>query len=89
MTRITLYVCIIAVSGSSPSVRTLEDEHLEGLSGLFIKGRMITVSIEFVYKEVTSESTTAKSKGKRKSATEAQKLERAAAAGLWTRVYEH
>jgi hypothetical protein len=65
------------------------DEHLEGLSGLFIKGRMITVSIEFVYKEVTGDSTTAKGKGKRKSATEVQKLQRAAAAGLWTRVYEY
>ena len=64
------------------------DEHLEGL---FIKGRMITVSLEFVYKEVTSDSTMAKdkAKGKRNSATEAQKLQRAAAAGLWTRVYEH
>ena len=65
------------------------DEHLEGLSGLFSMGRMITFSMEFVYKEVTSDSTTAKGKGKRKSATEAQKLQRAAAAGLWTRVYEH
>jgi hypothetical protein len=65
------------------------DEHLEGLSGLFSIGQMITFSMEFVYKEVTSDSITAKGKGKRKSATEVQKLQRAAAAGLWTRVYEH
>ncbi len=41
---------------------------------MFSKGRKITFSIEFVYKEVTSDSTTAKGKKKKKSATEAQKL---------------
>ena len=66
----------------------LVDEHLEGLGNLFSKGRKITFSIEFVYKEVTCDSTTAKGK-KKKSATEAQRLQRAADAGLWTRVYEH
>ncbi|KFY26196.1 hypothetical protein V491_01425 [Pseudogymnoascus sp. VKM F-3775] len=39
--------------------------------------------------EVTCDSTTAKGKKKKKSATEAQKLQRAADAGLWTRIYEH
>ena len=64
------------------------DEHLEGLGDLFSKGRKITFSIEFVYREVTGHSTTAKGKKKKKSATEAQKLQRASDAGLWTRVYE-
>jgi hypothetical protein len=41
------------------------------------------------YKEVTSDSTTAKGKKKKKSATEAQKIQRAADADLWNRVYEH
>ena len=44
--------------------------------------------MEFVYKEVTVDSITAKGGKKKKSATEAQKLQRAADAGLWTRVYE-
>ena len=61
----------------------LVDGRLEGLSDLFSKGRGITFSIEFIYKEVTCESTTAKGKKKKKSATEAQKLQRAADAGLW------
>lgn len=66
----------------------LIDDHLEGLGDLFSKGRKITLSIEFVYKEVPRDSTTAKGKKKNKSATETQKLQRAADAGLWTRVYE-
>jgi hypothetical protein len=64
------------------------DKHLEGLSDLFSKRRKITFSIEFVYKEVTSDSTTAKGMKKKKSATEAQKLQRAADAGLWSQLYE-
>jgi hypothetical protein len=44
--------------------------------------------MEFIHKEVTCNSTMAKGKRKKKSATEAQKLQRAADAGLWTRVYE-
>jgi hypothetical protein len=64
------------------------DEHLEGLSDLFSIGRKITLSMEFVYKEVACDSATAKGKKKKKSATEAQRLQRAAEAGLWTRVYE-
>lgn len=65
------------------------DEHLEGLGDLFSKGRKITFSIEFVYKEVTGDSTTAKGKKKKKkSATEAQKLQRTADAGLWSQLYE-
>jgi hypothetical protein len=66
----------------------LVDEHLEGLSDLFSMGRKITFSMEFVYKGVTCDSTTAKGKKKKKSATEAQRLQRAADASLWTRVYE-
>jgi len=66
----------------------LVEAHLEGLGDLFSKGRKITFSMEFVYKEVTRDPTTAKGKRKKKSATEAQKLQRAADAGLWTRVYE-
>jgi hypothetical protein len=50
------------------------DEHLEGLSDLFRRGRKIIFSIEFVYKEGSSELTTAKGKKKKKSATEVQKL---------------
>ncbi|PVH68670.1 hypothetical protein DL98DRAFT_564632 [Cadophora sp. DSE1049] len=64
------------------------DEHLEGLSDLFSMGRKIILSMEFVYKEVACDSATAKGKKKNKSATEAQRLQRAAEAGLWTRVYE-
>ena len=64
------------------------DEHLEGLGDLFRKGRQITFSIEFVYKEDSGDSTTAKGKKKKKSATEVQKLQRAADAGLWSRLYE-
>jgi hypothetical protein len=44
--------------------------------------------MEFVYKEVTREFTIVKSKKKKKSATEVQKLQRAADTGLWTRVHE-
>jgi hypothetical protein len=66
----------------------LVDEHLEGLGDIFSKGRKITFSMEFVYKEVTCDSITAKGKRKKKSATDAQRLQRAADAGLWTRVYE-
>jgi hypothetical protein len=63
---------------------------LEGLGDLFNNGRKITVGMEFVYKEVTCDSTTAKGKKKKnKSATEAQRLQRAADFGLWTRLYEH
>jgi hypothetical protein len=54
---------------------------------LFSKGRKIIFSIEFVYKEITSDST-AKSKKKKKSATQAQKIQRAANASLWNRVYK-
>jgi hypothetical protein len=55
---------------------------------LFSKGRKIIFSIEFVYKEVTSESTTVKGKKKKKNASEAQRLQRAAEASLWVRLYE-
>ncbi|KAK2022207.1 hypothetical protein LX32DRAFT_508560, partial [Colletotrichum zoysiae] len=66
------------------------DSHMEGLSALFSKKRKITFGIEFVYKEVAADPTATKGKKKKgQSATEAQKLQRAADAGLWTRVYEH
>jgi hypothetical protein len=55
---------------------------------LFSKGRKIIFSIEFVYKEVTGDSRTAKGKKKKRSTTEAQKQQRAADAGLWSRLYE-
>ena len=63
------------------------DKHLKGLNDMFSKRRKITFSIEFVYKEVTGDSTTAQGKKKKKSATEAQKLQRAADAGLWSRLH--
>ncbi|KAH6661717.1 hypothetical protein B0J14DRAFT_622130 [Halenospora varia] len=56
------------------------DEHLEGLSDLFSMGRKITLSMEFVYKEVACDAVTVKGKKKKKSATEAQRLQRAAEA---------
>ena len=46
------------------------DEYLEGLGDLFRKGRQIIFSIEFVYKEDSGDSITAKGKKKKKSATE-------------------
>lgn len=64
------------------------NSHVEGLGVLFGKRRKITFGIELIYKEVTGNSTATKSK-KGQSATEAQKLQRAADAGLWTRVYKH
>lgn len=56
--------------------------HMEGLSTLFSKGRKITLGIEIIYKEVLSDSTTGKGREKKQSATESQKLQRAADAGL-------
>ena len=58
------------------------DEHLEGLSNLFRKGRQITFSVEFVYKEGSGDSSIAKGKKQKKSTTEVQKLQRTADAGL-------
>ncbi|CZR52126.1 uncharacterized protein PAC_02003 [Phialocephala subalpina] len=49
----------------------LVDEQLEGLSDLFSMGRKITLSMEFVYKEVTCDFITAKGKKKKKSAIKA------------------
>lgn len=43
------------------------DSHLKGLGALFSKGRKITFSMEVIYKEVTSDSTTARGKKKKKS----------------------
>ena len=61
------------------------DSYLKGLGDLFNKRKKITLSMEFIYKEVTRNS----SKGKKKnSATDAQKIQRAAEAGLWTQVYK-
>lgn len=55
---------------------------MEGLGTLFSKRRKITINMELIYKEVASDSTMLKSKKKKQSATEAQKLQRAAEAGL-------
>ncbi|WQF77118.1 hypothetical protein CDEST_02132 [Colletotrichum destructivum] len=65
------------------------NNHMEGLGPLFSKGRKLTFSLELFYKEASGDSTTTKGKRKKPNATEAQKLQRAADAGLWTRVYEH
>ncbi|KAK4096624.1 hypothetical protein N658DRAFT_489813 [Parathielavia hyrcaniae] len=65
------------------------DSHMESLSGLFSKRKKITFSMEFIFKEVISDSAMTKGKKKKQSATETQKLQRAADAGLWTRVYKH
>ncbi|KAK3897805.1 hypothetical protein C8A05DRAFT_47693 [Staphylotrichum tortipilum] len=54
------------------------DSHMESLGGLFSKRRKITFSMEFVFKGVSSDSAMAKGKKKKQSATEAQKLQRAA-----------
>lgn len=64
------------------------DSHLEGLDDLFRKGRKITIGMELIYKEVPCDLGTTKRK-KKKSTTNAQKLQQAAEAGLWTRVYKH
>jgi hypothetical protein len=65
------------------------DKYLEDLGDLFSRGRKIIFNIEFIYKEIIGDAITAKGKKKKKSATEAQKLQRAADAGLWSRVYEY
>ncbi|KAL0933509.1 uncharacterized protein CTRU02_212472 [Colletotrichum truncatum] len=65
------------------------NSHLEGLSDLFSKRRKITLRVELIFKEAIGDSAAVKSKKKGQSATEAQKLQRAADAGLWTRVYRH
>ncbi|KAH6653417.1 hypothetical protein BKA67DRAFT_660042 [Truncatella angustata] len=91
---------IMTFVGRSPSVRTSGrdkftrvDSHLEGLSDLFNLGKKITLQIELVYKEEVELATAAtgsrKTKTKKQSATEAQKAQRAAEAGFWTRVYKH
>ena len=49
---------------------------------MFSMGRKITLSIEFVYKEVACDTATGKGKKKKTSATEAQRLQRAAEASL-------
>lgn len=65
------------------------DEHIEGLGDLFKRGRKVNLSMELVYKEVLTAATTVKGKAKGKSASETQKLQRLAEAGLWSRLYEH
>ncbi|KAK1973983.1 hypothetical protein LZ30DRAFT_765014 [Colletotrichum cereale] len=62
---------------------------MEGLGALFSKKRNITFGIELVFKEVTCDPTATKGRKKGQSATEAQKLQRADDAGLWTQVYKH
>ncbi|KAK1480547.1 hypothetical protein CCUS01_16205 [Colletotrichum cuscutae] len=61
------------------------NSHVEGIGALFGKRRNITFGIDLIYEEVTGNSMATKSK-KGQSATEAQKFQRAADAGLWTRV---
>ena len=68
------------------------DKHMEGLGTLCKVGRKITLSVEFVYKEVAHESTgtkAAKRAKKKKTQTDVQRARLAAEAGLWTRVYKH
>ncbi|KAJ0335178.1 hypothetical protein COL154_013770 [Colletotrichum chrysophilum] len=65
------------------------DSHVEGLGALFSKRRKITFGVEFIYKEAVGDPTSNKCKKKGQNATEAQKLQRAADAGLWARVYKH
>ena len=68
------------------------DKHMEGLGTLFKVGRKITLSVEFVYKEVVNESTgtrAAKKAKKKKTQTDVQRARLAAESGLWTRVYKH
>ncbi|OHW97266.1 hypothetical protein CSPAE12_04062 [Colletotrichum incanum] len=64
----------------------IADDHMEGLGPWFRKRRKITFCMEI---EVTGDPTTAKGKRKKQSATEAQKVQRAAEAGLCTGIYEH
>jgi hypothetical protein len=47
------------------------DKHLKGLNDLFSKRRKINLSIEFIYKEVTSDTIITKGKKKKKSAIKA------------------
>ncbi|KAK1839853.1 hypothetical protein CCHR01_17529 [Colletotrichum chrysophilum] len=61
------------------------DSHVEGLGALFSKRRKITLGVEFIYKEAAGDPTSNKGKKKGQSATEAQKLQRVADAGLWAR----
>jgi hypothetical protein len=58
------------------------DSHLEGLGTLFGKKRRIIFGIEFIFKEVTGDFPLTKGKKKGQSAIFAQKLQRAADAGL-------
>ncbi|KAH8749367.1 hypothetical protein F5883DRAFT_695121 [Diaporthe sp. PMI_573] len=62
---------------------------MEGLGALFSKKKKIIFGIEFVFKEAPGDSSSPRGKKKGQSATEAQKLQRAADAGLWTRVHKH
>lgn len=64
------------------------DKYLEGLKDLFSIGRMITFSIKFVSKASLGGFATVKGKKKTKSATKAQRLQRAAKVGLWTQAYK-
>ncbi|PVH75292.1 hypothetical protein DL98DRAFT_551725 [Cadophora sp. DSE1049] len=50
------------------------DEHLESLGDMFRKRRQITLSIEFVYKEVSGNSTIAKGKKKKKSTIKLEEI---------------
>jgi len=64
------------------------DKYLEGLKDLFSIGRMMTLNIKFVSKASLGGFATVKGKKKTKSATKAQRLQRAAKVGLWTQAYK-
>ncbi|KAI1839391.1 hypothetical protein JX266_014398, partial [Neoarthrinium moseri] len=65
------------------------DNHIDGLSDLRNAGKKVVVQLELFYKNETDHTSTANRSNRKKSATEAQKAQMAAEAGLWTRVYKH
>ncbi|KAI9146746.1 hypothetical protein HJFPF1_13484 [Paramyrothecium foliicola] len=65
------------------------DTHVEGLGGFFSKGKKISLSVEFFYKEVVDASTAARTTRKRKTRTEDQRAQLDREAGLWARIYKH
>ncbi|KAF1729921.1 hypothetical protein CRV24_010465 [Beauveria bassiana] len=66
------------------------DQHIERLSWLFLAGKKITVSLEFIYQEVISDSAAPARSGKkkRKTQSEVQRERMKAESGLWNRVYK-
>lgn len=67
------------------------DTHIEGLEGLFRRGKKITLSTEFIYSKIADSSTTARTSAKdkrKKSRSDEQRARLDREAGLWTRVYK-